>query len=305
MHVPVLLKETVENLLTDPKGIYIDCTLGGGGHTLYLAGRLKPEGRIIALDKDKEVIKLTQSTLTFPGIKIIHADFRNLRQIILNEGISKVNGIMIDLGVSSFQLDQAERGFSFHENAPLDMRMNREQEENAAYLVNNLSEAELADILFKYGEERYARRIARAIVKYRINKLVTETLELVDIIKSAVPAVYKKEKHPARRTFQAIRIAVNREMEALEKVLPQAVEMLKPGGRLCIITFHSLEDRIVKRFLQQKSRECICPTGTPVCICEQKPELRLIQRKGIIADETENASNPRSRSARLRVAEKI
>jgi len=304
LHVPVLLKETVDNLLTDPQGIYIDCTLGGGGHTLYLASRLEPEGRVIALDKDQEIIKRAQARLNSPAIKIIHADFRNLRRVLLNEGIARVNGIMMDLGVSSFQLDEAERGFSFHENAPLDMRMNREEGPTAADLVNNLSETELAELIFKYGEERYARQIARAIVKYRIKKTITETLELVEIIKSAVPAVYKKEKHPARRTFQAIRIAVNREIDALEEVLPQAVEMLKPGGRLCIITFHSLEDRIVKRFFQEKSRECICPPGTPVCICNQKAELKLIYRKAIIPDATENISNPRSRSARLRVAEK-
>jgi 16S rRNA (cytosine1402-N4)-methyltransferase len=236
---------------------------------------------------------------------LVQSDFRDLDLVLEQLNIEIVDGIMMDLGVSSFQLDVADRGFSFHEEAPLDMRMNREQFLTAREIVNCYTEAEIREILFKYGEEAYARGIAKAIVSYRAVKDIESTLELVDIIKKGVPARYCRDKHPARKSFQALRIVVNGELEALQAVLPQAVKRLRSGGRLCIISFHSLEDRIVKQFMQEKSRNCICPPDFPVCICEHRAQLKLISRKPIIASPEESHSNPRSRSARLRVAARI
>ncbi len=304
MHKSVLLHETIDYLLTDPDGIYVDCTLGGGGHSSLLAEKLHDRGCIYALDQDLEILRQTAERLNTDKIHLIHANFRDLKQVLEQAGVRQVDGIMMDLGVSSFQLDEAERGFSFHADAPLDMRMDRSGGENAAGLVNTLEENALADIIFRYGEERYARRIAAKICAARSEKPIRTTGQLVEIIKSAVPGAYKREKHPARRTFQALRIAVNREMEALEAVLPQAVELLKPGGRLCIITFHSLEDRMVKNFYREMAVECICPPKQPVCTCNHHATLKLVKRGGIAPSKEEEAENSRARSARLRVAEK-
>lgn len=305
MHLPVLLNETIDNLVTDPKGIYVDCTLGGGGHLKELLTRLDKEAKVIAIDKDKDILSETIKTIAAENVTFVHSDFRNLSSVLKELNISKVNGILMDLGVSSFQLDEGERGFSFHEDADLDMRMNREESFSAFDLVNSYSEEEIADILWKYGEERYSRKIASAIVKSRKEKPIKTTLELVEIIKAAVPASYRREKHPARKSFQAIRIAVNGELDALIEVLPQAVDALLPGGRLCIITFHSLEDRIVKHYFQENSKECICPPGLPVCTCNHKPQLKLEKRKPWIPDENECKANLRARSAKLRVATKL
>lgn len=305
MHTPVLLHETIEYLLTDPNGIYIDCTLGGGGHTSLLAQKLQDEGKIYALDQDLEIMRQTVEKLHMERLHPIHANFRNLRQVMEQEGVEAVDGIMMDLGVSSFQLDQAERGFSFHEDAALDMRMDRSQGISAAELVNEWEEAALCDILFRYGEEKYAKRIAGAICTARQKHSIETTGELVNIIKEAVPAVYKREKHPARRTFQALRMAVNQELEALEEVLPQAVSLLKPGGRLCIITFHSLEDRMVKQFYRDLAQECICPPKQPICTCHHHATLKILKRSGLVPTKQEESENPRARSARLRIAEKI
>lgn len=304
MHQPVLLEETISYLITELDGIYVDCTVGGGGHLKHLLARLKPGARVIGLDKDADILKETARSFDFPGLKLVHSDFRYLADVLDNLGIQAVNGIMMDLGVSSFQLDEPRRGFSFHEDSILDMRMNREQSFSARDLVNTYGEDEISDILFKYGEERYARRIARAVIQYRQTKSIDTTLELVDIIKSSVPAVYKREKHPARRSFQALRIAVNGELDALNEVLPQAVQALQSGGRLCVITFHSLEDRIVKRFMQERAKECICPPGLPICMCNHKAQLGLVTRKPVIPNDLECEANPRARSARLRVAVK-
>ncbi len=304
MHKSVLLHETIDYLLTDPDGIYVDCTLGGGGHSSLLAEKLHDRGCIYALDQDLEILRQTAERLNTDKIHPIHANFRDLKQVLEQAGVRQVDGIMMDLGVSSFQLDEAERGFSFHADAPLDMRMDRSGGENAAGLVNTLEENALADIIFRYGEERYARRIAAKICAARSEKPIRTTGQLVEIIKSAVPGAYKREKHPARRTFQALRIAVNREMEALEAVLPQAVELLKPGGRLCIITFHSLEDRMVKNFYREMAVECICPPKQPVCTCNHHATLKLVKRGGIAPSKEEETENSRARSARLRVAEK-
>jgi 16S rRNA (cytosine1402-N4)-methyltransferase len=305
LHQPVLLQETIEYLLTDPNGVYVDCTLGGGGHLSHLLQFTGNNVHIIAIDRDKEALEASREKLNFPKITFIHADFRNLSRILNGLNISKVNGIMLDLGVSSMQLDMASRGFSYHKDAELDMRMDQEQELDASEIVNNYSEEEIARILFDYGEERYARNIARAIVKYRQEKVISSTLELVDIIKSSVPARYKRGKHPARRTFQALRIAVNSELEAVQEVLPQATQYLVTGGRICVITFHSLEDRIVKKFMQEQARDCICPPDFPVCICGHKARLKILTRKPVLPGENECNQNPRARSAKLRVAERI
>ncbi|MFA7077177.1 MAG: 16S rRNA (cytosine(1402)-N(4))-methyltransferase RsmH [Syntrophomonas sp.] len=305
MHRPVLLHETIENLVTDPHGIYVDCTLGGGGHLRYLAEKLAPDARVIGIDKDPEILRQTRLNIQAPNVTLMQSDFRYLKQVLQELDLELVNGIMMDLGVSSFQLDRAERGFSFHEDALLDMRMNREQVFTARDIVNSFEEDEITAILFKYGEETYARSISRAIVNYRQQKSIENTLELAEIIKGAVPARYRREKHPARKSFQALRIAVNEELEALQEVLPQAVAALKTGGRLCVISFHSLEDRIVKQFIQENSRTCICPPSFPICVCNHKPQLKMIKRKPIIPSAEECETNSRARSAKLRVAARI
>jgi len=305
LHQPVLLHETIDYWLTDPNGIYVDCTLGGGGHLNHLLKFLGNSARIIAIDRDKEILEKSKRELKFPNITFIHEDFRYLSRILDRLNISKVNGVLLDLGVSSMQLDTADRGFSYHVDAELDMRMDTEQELNAKEIVNQYSEEEIARIIYDYGEEKYARNIARSIVKCRQENAIKSTLELVDIIKSSVPARYSREKHPARRTFQALRIAVNRELEAVQEVLPQAVKYLLVGGRLCVITFHSLEDRIVKQFMQKQARECICPPDFPVCTCEHRASLKLLSKKPVFPGEDECNQNPRARSAKLRVAEKI
>jgi len=305
LHLPVLLEETVDNLITDPHGIYVDCTLGGGGHLRYLAEHLAEDATVIGLDKDPDVLEQTRRLLSDLKAILIQADFRNLRQVLRDLEIDFVDGIMMDLGVSSFQLDRAERGFSFHQDAPLDMRMNREQFLTARDIVNNFEEDEIRNILYRYGEEAYAGSISRAIVNHRKSKPIESTLELAEIIKGAVPAKYRREKHPARKSFQALRIAVNEELDALREVLPQVIEVLKPGGRLCVISFHSLEDRIVKHFMQEKAQACICPPSFPICVCEHQAQLKMIRRKPILASAEECENNPRARSAKLRVAARI
>lgn len=305
MHQPVLLQETIENLVADPHGIYVDCTLGGAGHLGCLMAQLSTDATIIGIDKDAGVLRQTGDTIKAPNVVLVRSDFRHLGQVLGKLGIDQVDGIMLDLGVSSFQLDVTERGFSFHEDAQLDMRMNREQALTAWDIINDWPAQEITRILFQYGEERHARSISNAIETNRRLQTINTTLELAEIIKNAVPARYRREKHPARKTFQALRIAVNEELEALQEVLPQAVTVLKKGGRLCVISFHSLEDRIIKQFFQKESKTCICPPDFPVCICDCRPVLKLVNRKPIIPTDSEIAENPRSRSAKLRVAERI
>lgn len=305
LHQAVLLAETIDCLLNDPHGTYVDCTLGGGGHLRCLAEKLEQDACLIGIDKDLDILEQTRKTLEFPNIKLVHGDFRKIDEILESLNIDKVHGIMMDLGVSSFQLDEAYRGFSFHEDAVLDMRMDRQQSLSARDVVNDYSQEDLTKILFQYGEEKYARSISRAIINRRKQFPIESTMELVEIIQNAVPASYRREKHPARKTFQALRIEVNGELDALQEVLPRAVDRLYPGGRLCVITFHSLEDRIVKKFMQDKSRECICPPQLPICVCDHHAELEIISRKPMIASKEESDSNPRSRSAKLRVARKL
>jgi len=305
LHLPVLLPETIDNVITNVEGIYVDCTLGGGGHLEYLLGKLAPNAVVVGFDKDAEILEQTRQKLQRPNLVLVKSDFRYVGKILREMGIDKVDGIIVDLGVSSFQLDQATRGFSFHSDAPLDMRMDREQQLTAWDIVNDFAEDEIAKILFAYGEETYARSISRAIINYRQNRPIESTLELAEIVKNSVPSKYRREKHPARKTFQALRIFVNQELEALQELLPQAIDLLKPGGRLAIISFHSLEDRIVKKFLAEKALNCVCPSSFPVCVCDHRAQVKLVKRKPVTPNPEECAANPRARSAKLRIAERI
>jgi len=307
MHVPVLLEEAVSMLALQPDGVYVDCTVGGGGHLACLVQKLGEKATIIGIDKDAKALEEARKKLANVSSKLIliHGDFRRLQVILKMHGISEIHGIVLDLGVSSFQLDDASRGFSYQEEGPLDMRMNTDQQLSAWHLVNEWSEERLALIIRELGEERYARRIAREIVRERQQRPINTTFELVEVIKRAVPAQAKKDKHPARRTFQALRIAVNEELEALEEVLPQAVEVLASEGRIAVITFHSLEDRIVKTFFKRESLGCLCPPDQPVCTCNHRARLKIVTKRPITPTEAELARNPRSRSAKLRIAEKI
>mgnify|MGYP000089064231 CR=1 FL=1 len=305
-HKSVLLHECIENLNIKPDGIYVDGTLGLGGHSMEIAKRLTT-GRLIAIDQDETAIERSKARLApwAERITFVHGNFRSLGKILDDLGIDRVNGMLFDLGVSSPQLDEAERGFSYMADAPLDMRMDQSAPVTAWTVVNTWPERELVRILRDYGEERYANRIAGNIVRAREKKPVETTLELVDIIKSAMPGAALREKqHPAKRSFQAIRIAVNDELGELPPMLDAAEKNLKPGGRLAVITFHSLEDRIVKKKLQELAQGCICPPEFPVCVCGRKPKVKLITRKPIVSNEEELAENPRARSAKLRVAEK-
>ncbi len=305
-HVSVLLAETVEALSIRPDGVYIDGTAGGGGHSSEILSRLSEEGKLLMIDRDPDAIETLSRRFSGQDRAVIaRGNFSEMKDIAAQYGIESVDGVLLDLGVSSHQLDDAQRGFSYHNDAPLDMRMSREGV-SAKDLVNSLPEQELASILETYGEEKFAGMIARAIGKRRAEKPIETTLELAEIIKSAVPQkVRKAEKHPARKTFQALRIAVNGELDALSEGLDEAFDLLKPGGRICVITFHSLEDRIVKQRMNDWCRGCICPPEFPVCVCGRKPRAKLIYKKGVAPGAPELRENLRSRSARLRVCEKL
>lgn len=305
-HKSVLLRESIEGLNIRPDGIYVDGTLGLGGHSAEIASRLG-SGRLIAIDRDETAIARSGERLARWGDRItfVHGNFRDLGKILDRLGIDKVDGVLLDLGVSSPQLDEAERGFSYMADAPLDMRMDRSEALSAREVVNSLSEGELTRILRDYGEERYAARIARKIVTKRAVAPIETTLELADTIKSAMPAAALREKqHPAKRSFQAIRIAVNDELSAEREALLTAMDRLRPGGRLCVISFHSLEDRIVKTAVKERENGCTCPPDFPVCVCGFRRTMRTVCRP-ITADEEELRDNPRARSARLRIAERI
>lgn len=306
-HVSVLLEECVEGLNIRPDGIYVDGTLGGGGHSSQIVKRLTT-GRLIGIDRDRVALKAAGERLAEHSDKVtlVHANFCEIRQVLNNLGIEAVDGILLDLGVSSPQLDDGERGFSYMADAPLDMRMNQKDSLSAYDVVNTWSYEELRRILFDYGEERYAPRIAEAICRKRETRPICTTLELVDAIRSAMPAAALREKqHPAKRSFQAIRIAVNDELGAVEKVMKDAIPCLNPGGRLAVITFHSLEDRLVKNGMAAAARGCTCPPSFPVCVCGKKPQVKLINKKPITSTEEELERNPRARSAKLRVCEKL
>lgn len=298
-HISVLLNETIESLGIVSDGIYVDGTAGGAGHSKEIAKRLD-KGLLIALDRDPEAVKVATERLEGYNAKVINSNFSEMDEVLSELGIDGVNGILLDLGVSSYQLDNAERGFSYHKDAPLDMRMSSSGV-TAGDLVNNLSAEELTDIFYKYGEEKFSSRIARKIVEERSKKAIETTLELAEIIVGAVPAAARRDGHPARKVFQALRIAVNGELESLEKVLDKAFNLLKAEGRLAIITFHSLEDRMVKNKFKEYCTGCTCPPDFPVCVCGKKPRGRLLSRKPIEATKEELELNPRSRSAKLRV----
>ena len=305
-HTSVLLEETIEGLAIKPDGIYVDGTLGGGGHAYEVCSRLQ-NGHFYGIDQDDAAIAAASERLRCFGDKVtvIRNNYVNAVEALREYGVTGVDGIVLDLGVSSYQLDTEDRGFSYRFDAPLDMRMDRRQTLTARDIVNNYSEMELYHIIRDYGEDPFAKNIAKHIVKNRADKPIETTLELVDVIKSAMPASALREKqHPAKRSFQAIRIAVNDELGELPPMLDAAEKNLKSGGRLAVITFHSLEDRIVKKKLQELAQGCICPPEFPVCVCGRKPKVKLITRKPIVSNEEELAENPRARSAKLRVAEK-
>ena len=306
-HVSVLLQECLDGLNIKPDGIYVDGTLGGAGHSSRIAAQLTT-GRLIGIDRDPVALKAAGERLQpfAERVTLVHSNFSEVRQVLDDLGIEAVDGILLDLGVSSPQLDEAVRGFSYMLDAPLDMRMDGGAALSAHEVVNTWSQDELKRILYDYGEERYAPQIAGAICRRRAEKTIETTLELADIIRAAMPAAALREKqHPAKRSFQAIRIAVNDELGAVETVMKTAVSCLNPGGRLAIITFHSLEDRIVKNGMVAASKGCTCPPNFPVCVCGNKPKVKLITRKPITASEEELERNPRSRSAKLRVCEKL
>lgn len=306
-HVSVLPEETVNGLLTDANGVYVDCTLGGAGHAARIVSRLSPEGRLVGIDQDAAAVAAAKERLrgASPRIDIVHDNFRHLDHILRDLGITAINGALFDLGVSSYQIDTAERGFSYMKDAPLDMRMDSRATLSAYEVVNGWDEAELLRIFQEYGEERWSKRIARFIAAARREKPVATTGELADIIRRAVPAAVRKAGgNPSKRVFQAIRIAVNDELAILEEAFHTAVRYLKPGGRIAIITFHSLEDRIAKNTLREMARGCICPPELPVCVCHHRPELRLLG-KAIRPKAAEIAANPRAKSAKLRIAEKL
>ena len=306
-HISVLLNECIEGLNIKPDGIYIDGTLGGAGHSSQIVKRLTT-GRLIGIDRDPVALKAAGERLApyKDNVTLVHSNFCEMAQVIKDLGLPGVDGILLDLGVSSPQLDEVARGFSYMADAPLDMRMNNEDPLTAHTVVNTWSQEELKRILFDYGEERYAPRIASAICRHREEKPIETTLELVDIIRSAMPAQALREKqHPAKRSFQAIRIAVNDELGSVERAMEAAIPLLNPGGRLAVITFHSLEDRIVKIAMAEAAKGCTCPPSFPVCVCGKKPKVKLISRKPIVATDEELEVNPRSRSAKLRVCEKL
>ena len=306
-HIPVLLNECLEGLNIDPAGTYLDGTAGGAGHSRQIALRLDGAkgGRLISLDQDPDAVQTARARLAGLPATVVQINFRYAGQALESLGIEKINGALLDLGVSSHQLDDAARGFSYRADAPLDMRMSQ-QGETAADLVNSESREELARILRDYGEEPFAWQIAGKIVEARETAPIETTLQLADIVASAMPpAERRKNKNPSRRTFQALRIAVNHELDALEEGLDTIFEHLAPGGRLCVITFHSLEDRIVKKTMQELATGCTCPPNFPVCVCGKKPTVRLVNRKPIVCGPAELTYNPRARSAKLRVAEKL
>lgn len=306
VHKSVLLEESVQWVVTDPKGIYVDCTLGGAGHSHRMTELLDPEGLLIGIDQDEDAIAAATQRLEDARcqVKIVHDNFRNLDRILENLGIPQVDGILFDLGVSSYQLDTPERGFSYMHDGPLDMRMDQEASLTAEQVVNRYKEDDLARIIYKYGEERWAKRIAQFIAAARKEHPIRTTGELVHIIKAAIPKGARQDgPHPAKRTFQAIRIEVNDELKILDATMEAAVHHLKSGGHIGVITFHSLEDRIIKQAFKRLQRGCICPPELPVCVCGRKPELKKL--KEFTPSEAELTENPRARSARLRGAVKI
>lgn len=306
-HVSVLLEETIENLNIKPDGIYVDGTLGGGGHAYHVCSQLGENGRFIGIDQDAAAIAAAGERLKpfEDKVTIVRSNYSDMKRVLNDLGITKVNGIVLDLGVSSYQLDTADRGFTYRENAPLDMRMDQRQSKTARDIVNDYSEMELFRIIRDYGEDKFAKNIAKHIVRARQEKPIETTDELTEIIKAAIPMKFRVVGgHPAKRTFQAIRIELNRELEVLKEHLNEMVELLDDDGRICIITFHSLEDRIVKNIFRKCENPCECPPSFPACVCGKKSLGKVISRKPILPSDEELEVNPRSKSAKLRVFER-
>ena len=304
VHIPVMLNEAVDGLGIRPEGVYADGTAGGGGHSAAILERLTT-GTLYSIDQDPEAIAVvTERFKDEPRSVIVRGNFGDIKALLTAKGATALDGVLLDIGVSSHQLDDGKRGFSYHEDAPLDMRMSMSGP-TAADLVNSAELSELSRIIMLYGEEKYAYPIAKGIVRYRETKRIETTLELAEIVKENVPQKVRRDGHPARKTFQALRIAVNRELEVLESGLEGAFDLLSPGGRLCVITFHSLEDRIVKSFMKEKAQGCTCPKDFPVCVCGKKPQGEIITRKPIVPSQEELERNPRARSAKLRIIEKL
>lgn len=306
-HISVLLNESVDALGIDPNGIYVDGTMGGGGHSQAIVSKLSANGILVGIDRDTEALEASKQRLkNYSNIRYMHNNYKNIKDVIADLGIDAIDGAVLDLGVSSYQLDCRERGFSYMEDAPLDMRMNRQNHKSAYDVINTYSESELADIFFKYGEEKFSRKIAKIILERRAKKPVETTLELVDIIKAAIPErMRQKGSHPAKRVFQAVRIEVNGELEDLRFAIDNFFDVLKPGGRLSVITFHSLEDRIVKTAFNDYATGCTCPKDFPICVCGKKPRGKVITRKPVLPSDEECEYNKRSKSAKLRVVEKL
>ena len=304
-HTPVMLNECIENLNIKPNGIYVDGTLGGAGHSKVIASKLSEKGLLIGIDRDEEALKAAQETLAdYKNVKYIHGNHDNIKELLQTIGIEKVDGILLDLGVSSYQLDERNRGFSYLGDNDLDMRMDKSQKLTAKDVVNTYSEEELANIIYKYGEEKFSRNIARNICQYRENQEITSTKTLVEIIEQSIPKSKQNNGHPAKRTFQAIRIEVNNEIEPLYKTVLNCIDLLNEGGRLCILTFHSLEDRAVKEAYIEAQGKCTCPKDLPYCVCNYKSLGRIINKKPIEAAKKEQEENSRSKSAKLRVFER-
>lgn len=306
-HVSVLLNECIENLNIKPDGIYVDGTMGGAGHSLEIVKKLSEKGMLIGIDRDEEALAVAKERLKeFNNVKYVHDNHDNIDEIIKNLNIKGVDGILLDLGVSSYQIDEKTRGFTYMDDGPLDMRMDKSQKLTAEYIVNNYKEQDLARIIFEYGEEKFSRKIARNICEYRKNKKIETTGELVKIIEKSIPGKFReKNSHPAKRTFQAIRIEVNNEIEPLYNTIKNSITALNPKGRLCVITFHSLEDRMVKKAYVDAEGKCTCPKDLPYCVCGNVSLGKIITKKPILPTEKEMQENSRSRSAKLRVFEKI
>ena len=304
-HIPVMLKECIDGLNINPDGIYVDGTIGGAGHSKEIAKRLSPVGTLIGIDRDEEALEAAKENLKdYSNVKYVHGNHDEIREILNDLGVEKVDGILLDLGVSSYQLDERNRGFSYLGKNELEMRMDRTQDLTAKYVVNNYDEERLANIIYEYGEEKFSRNIAKNICKYRQNRQIETTEELVQIIEKSIPKSKQKDGHPAKRTFQAIRIEVNNEIKPLYDTILRSIECLNENGRLCVITFHSLEDRAVKDAYIEAQGQCTCPKDLPYCVCNYKSFGKIINKKPIEATVDEKNENPRSKSAKLRIFEK-
>lgn len=302
-HIPVLLNECIGGLNINPHGTYVDCTVGGAGHSKVIASMLENDGILIGLDRDPDAVAVATERLNGYPAKVIKSNYSEIRMALDSVSVDLVDGVLMDLGVSSYQLDNDERGFSYHTDSPLDMRMSKDGM-SAADFLNNSTEEKIAKVLYVYGEEKFSRQIARRIVEYRKEKPLTSTLEFADLIREGVPQKARREKNPCKKSFQAVRIEVNGEFDHLKRGLKEAFKCLKPGGRLCVISFHSLEDRIVKQHFLKWSQGCVCPPDFPVCVCGKKPLVKIINKKPITASAEELNANVRSRSAKLRIVER-